>query len=197
MPLGEIPGMADRVFRTLADHVELALEGQIIAQLRAAAHEQLAHEGFAGAGRGAQRTVVGGQVAPAENLLSFLGDDLLDQGLAVPALAGIGRQRQHAEPVLAGGGQLDAQLDGHRLQKVVGNLYQDAGAVPGIGLSAAGTAVIEIQQNLESAADDVVGALALHVGQEADAAGVVLEGRVIEALSAWWLRANMFGELVF
>ena len=73
------------------------------------------------------------------------------------------------------------QRKGHGLtQKAVGHLDQDAGAVAGAGVGAAGAAVFEVDQQVERVADDRVRALALDVGDEADAAGVVLVSRSVQ-----------------
>ena len=62
------------------------------------------------------------------------------------------------------------------------DLDEDAGAIAGFGIAAAGAAVGEVDQDLDAFDDDVVGFLALDVGDEADTAGVVLEARVVETL---------------
>ena len=62
------------------------------------------------------------------------------------------------------------------------DLDQDAGAVAGERVGADGTAVLEVGEDLERVGDDLVRLAALEVGDEADAAGVVLMRRVIEAL---------------
>ena len=62
------------------------------------------------------------------------------------------------------------------------HLDQHAGAVAGVGLAAAGAAMIEVAQHLQPCCEDRVGLAALDVDDEADAAGVVLERRVVEAL---------------
>src|SRR5262249_31944835 len=104
----------------------------------------------------------------------------LDQLLALVALPHLGRQEHHAHAIRALGGQLDAS--GLRLaaQERVGHLHQDARTVAGERVAAAGAAVGEIAQHLEPLLDDAVRLLALHVHDEADAAGVVLDARVTQ-----------------
>ena len=58
------------------------------------------------------------------------------------------------------------------------------GAVAGERIAAARAAVGQVAQHLEPLLDDAVRPLALHVDDEADAAGVVLDARV--AQPAWW-----------
>jgi len=43
--------------------------------------------------------------------------------------------------------------------------------------------VVEIDKDLQAAADDVVRLLALDIGDEADAARIVLVARIVESLS--------------
>ena len=68
------------------------------------------------------------------------------------------------------------------LRKACGICMQDAGAVAGVDLAAAGAAMIEVLEDLDALLDDGVRFAALDVHDEADAAGVMLELRVIEAL---------------
>ena len=62
------------------------------------------------------------------------------------------------------------------------HLHEHAGAVAGVDLAAAGAAMIEVLEDLDALLDDGVRFAALDVHDEADAAGVMLELRVIEAL---------------
>ena len=64
----------------------------------------------------------------------------------------------------------------------MGHLHEHAGAVAGVGLGTAGAAVIEIHEDLQALLHDLVGLAALDVDDEADAAGVVLELRIVETL---------------
>jgi hypothetical protein len=65
-------------------------------------------------------------------------------------------------------------------QELVGHLDQDAGTVAGIGLATAGTAMIQVSEDLQALLDHRVGLGSLDVGDKADAAGVVFEVRPIE-----------------
>ncbi len=53
---------------------------------------------------------------------------------------------------------------------------------PVFGFAADRAAMVQIHQNLERVADDLVGFLALHVHDEAESAGIVLELRVVKSL---------------
>ena len=103
-------------------------------------------------------------------------------------LLGVARQEDEPGAVLAGRRQGDAEPGALAAQEPVRHLEQDAGAVAGVRLAAAGAAVQEVDQDLERLAHDRVRAPPLDVHDEADAAGVVLVARVVETLGgrlAW------------
>ena len=92
------------------------------------------------------------------------------------------RQEHHPDTVLAGVGQREAALRAGAGEELVRNLDQNAGAVARLRVAAAGSAVRQVQQNLDALQDDVVRLLALDAGHEADAAGVALMARIVQAL---------------
>jgi hypothetical protein len=55
----------------------------------------------------------------------------------------------------------------------VRDLHQDAGAVAGARIGADGTAMFEVAENADRVGDDLMGLLALDVGDETDAAGIL------------------------
>ena len=65
----------------------------------------------------------------------------------------------------------------------MGNLDQNAGAIAGLRIAAAGAAMRQVQQDLNSLFDDVVTLLTANAGDKPDAAGVMLMRRIVEALS--------------
>jgi hypothetical protein len=69
--------------------------------------------------------------------------------------------------------------------EVVRDLDQDAGAVAEQRVRAGRPAMVQVQQDLQTLLDDVVALRPLDVGDEADAAGVVLVGRVVQASCSW------------
>src|SRR6185436_16332679 len=100
----------------------------------------------------------------------------------------IARHEDVAGGIHAGLRQIDARVFlRDLLEEGVRQLDEDAGAVAGVDLAAACTAVIEVLEDLDALFDDGVRLLALDVHDEADATGVMLELRVIEALL--WRRA--------
>ena len=62
------------------------------------------------------------------------------------------------------------------------HLQQNAGAVAGVFFTAARAAMIEILQHRERLLDDLVGLFTFDIDHEADAAGVVLETRIVQPL---------------
>ena len=63
------------------------------------------------------------------------------------------------------------------------DLEQDAGAVAGVRVAARRAAVGQVAEDLERAGDDLVRGLALRVATKPEAAGVVLEVGIVEALA--------------
>jgi hypothetical protein len=144
-----------------------------------APHEQLAEARLHRSGRVAQHRVVGGHLPPAQDLQA-LGVDHLGDGVGHPARGvAVPRQEGDAGGVAARGRQVEVD---DLAEEAVGRLEQDARPVAGVGLGAGGPPVVEVAQRPEAHAHDVVAAPALHVHHEGDAAGVVLEGGVVEAL---------------
>ena len=62
------------------------------------------------------------------------------------------------------------------------HLDEHARAVAGVGLAAARAAMVEVPQHLDRLLQDVVRFAALDVDDEADAAGLVLEPRIVKTL---------------
>ena len=62
------------------------------------------------------------------------------------------------------------------------NLDEHAAAVAGFRIGTDRAAMIEIEQDFETLLDDRMRFAVLHVGNEADAAGIVLAPRVVKAL---------------
>ena len=84
-----------------------------------------------------------------------------------------GKEHQ-AGPIATLGRQGDPDPAGFFSKEPVRHLHQDAGAVTGVRLAPAGTAVEQVDEQLQRLADDAVAFLALDVDDEADSAGVVL-----------------------
>ena len=69
-------------------------------------------------------------------------------------------------------------------QEPVGHLKEDARTVAGVDLAAERSPVLEVAECVDARADDLVRAHTLHVHDEVDATGIVLEARVVETLGA-------------
>ncbi len=105
--------------------------------------------------------------------------------LAVLAVLGILRQENEAGAIIAERRQM--QTDRWRLmrEKPVRHLDQNTGAVAGIGLAAAGAAMFQIDQDLQGVLNDLMALAVLEIGDEADAARVMLVARIIKSLRFW------------
>ena len=81
-----------------------------------------------------------------------------------------------------GAGSLKPSLSAFLGEELVRDLHQDAGAVAGARIGADRAAVLEIAEDGERVLDDLVRLAALDVGDEADAAGILVERRIVETL---------------
>ena len=183
----EVLGVADAAaldlaLEELADDEEAALEVVLGLDPGAAPDEDLVDGGL-GQERGfAQHLVVGGDLAPAEEVLALTPDELAEEVHGEGAGVLIAVAEEHAHAVGAARGQVDAKLGALVVEELVGGLDEDAGAVAGVDLGAAGAAVVEVGERLDRLLDDHVGAVSLEVHEEADAARVVLEAGIVETL---------------
>ena len=80
--------------------------------------------------------------------------------------------------------QLEAELGAFGRKEPVRDLRQHAAAVAELGVRAHRAAMVEVDQNLQALFEDVMRLAVLHVGDEADAAGIMLVGRIVERLGA-------------
>src|SRR5262245_39046959 len=123
-----------------------------------------------------------GNRPPSEDVLPFLRDGLLDQLPEPFALGRISRQKDIADAVVPCGRQADAERIRDLSQKAIRGLNEDAGAIARVGLTAARAAMLKVDEHLEPALDDGVRTESFYIDDEADAACVVLEAGVIQAL---------------
>ena len=186
---GQPPLLAgiDRGRDRLAQDIEPALELGLVPDLPAAADEHLLVHRLGRLHRFAERRVVGGHVAPADErhalALDHLQPDVADH---LPPIR-IARHEQGADRVFARLRQGEAEPVGLLGEELVRDLHQDAGAVAGARIGADRAAVLQIAQDGERVLDQLVRFLALDVGDEADAAGILVERRIVETLRdrAW------------
>src|SRR5262245_65368531 len=90
-----------------------------------------------------------------------------------------------ANSIVAGLGQLDLEARALGLEEGVWDLDEDAGAVAGNGIGAHRATVLEVLKDIERVLDDVVRRPASEVGDEADAARVVLPLGVKQSPGRW------------
>ncbi len=175
-------GVPDQVMGLLADDEQLALEGVGVGAAFAAADKDLADHRLDGLDAVAEIAVVDGNLAPAEQLLPFVADRPFD-GLGADVDVGFAsRQENHADRVIAGVGQLE--IHGFRLflEQPVGQLHQNTGAIAGQRVGADGAAVVQIDENLDSLANDLMAFAVLDIGDEADTAAIMLVLGVVQTL---------------
>ena len=165
----------DRARRGLADDVELPLERIGDDDVGAAADEDLPDDRLLGAHRWRHRHLgVDRDVAPAEDDLALGAHGALELLRAGKARGVFLRQEHHPDPVLAGRGK-DHALGRHLgAVEVVRDLDQDAGAVAHQRVGTDRAAVVQVLEDLEPLRDDRVRLAPRDVGDEADAARVVL-----------------------
>ncbi len=97
-------------------------------------------------------------------------------------MRGVLRHEQHGHGVVAGLGQ-DAGLGPFFLaEEADRDLDEDAGAVAHQRIGADGAPMVEVFQDLQALLDDRVALAALHMGDEADAAGIVFLFGAVETL---------------
>ena len=164
-----------------ANNVELAFESVLVWRLGAAADENLANRRLIGLDALAQAGIVSRHLAPAQHHQAFLDRDAFQgrhAGFEANRLSG---QEDVASSVFARRWQLDTQRSGLLAQQPIGSLNQNAGAVSGQGVGTDGTPVVEIDQDLESLANDFVALAILDVGYEADAAAIMFIFAVVHA----------------
>ena len=174
-----LAGAADLVVGLLAQDEELAFEVLVGGAVSRAAEESLADDGLAGDGGLAEGGVVDGDGAPAEDREAEGLGEVGEGGLGRGADLGVRGDVEHAHAVVTRLGEVSRAVLG---EEPVGELEQDARAVTGVGLTAAGASVVEVHQDGEGLLDDIVRTLALHLANEADAAGVMLKLGVVKTL---------------
>ena len=85
-------------------------------------------------------------------------------------------------PYWPAGGRVDALLRHLLAEETVGNLHQHAGAVAHQRIGADGAAMRQVFEHEQAVLDDLVRLHALHMRDEADAAGIMLVARIVETL---------------
>jgi hypothetical protein len=126
--------------------------------------------------------VLDGDGTPAEQRLSLFFDDARDDLADAIARGGVSGKKNSAGPVVTGGGEFEAGRGRPLAHEAVRHLNQDARAVSRVGFATARAAVLQVDQDLETARDDGVRTAAGDVYDEPNATGIVLERRVIQTV---------------
>ncbi|MEY9791221.1 hypothetical protein ABIE77_005780 [Sinorhizobium fredii] len=133
-------------------------------------------------GRLGERRIVDRHVAEAEQVLPFLGHDLADHLLEMGDQLLVARHEEVADGIFAGLRQGDSLARHLLTEEAIGNLHENARAVTHQRVGADGAAMRQVFEHEQAVAHDLVRLLALHMSDEADAAGIVFVARIIEAL---------------
>ena len=126
--------------------------------------------------------IVGRNVAPTEKSEPLGFDHAPDDGFAIDALGPIARHEHMADAVMAGLGQSDAERRACLAQEFMRDLHEDAGAVARERVGAGGAAMGQVFENLQAVLDDLAAWPAFEIGDETDAASIVLVLRIVESL---------------
>ena len=102
------------------------------------------------------------------------------------------RHEQIADAVVSGRRQRDAVLRQLLAEEAVRDLRKQAGAVAHQRIGADRAAMRQVLEHGEAVADDLVRLDALHVRDEADAAGIVLAARIVEAVERRVFESSRF-----
>ncbi len=180
--LSALDRLAHRAGGELAGHEEASLELDLGVAADRAGHDDLPDGRLPGDGRGAQGAVVGGHLAPAQDLQPQLVEGALEVEANPVMGVRVARQEALADGVVARSREGDAELRALPQEEGVGQLNEDASAIARGLLGAAGAAVVEVRQDVDALADDVVRDDVVEISHEADAARIVLEPGVVESL---------------
>ena len=137
--------------------------------------------GLRDAGDAADGVAVERCVAPAEQRQSFLADDALHEALAEQALLRFDGQKNEARAILMAGRKAEAKFQALAGEEFMRNLNQHARAIAGFRIAAASPAVGQVDEDLNAFGNDIVGAFAENVHDEADATCVALVPGVVQA----------------
>ncbi len=123
--------------------------------------------------------------APADELLPFVADDVLEDLHRRLALAGVWGEKNKAGTVVALGRQVDTLLRHFLAKEFVGHLHKDPGTVASRRVRTACAAVIHLRIHRQRLLDNVMRALPFEMGNETHAASVFFMGRMPKTLGFW------------
>ena len=177
---------SDGGFAALADDeqftLKLVLRHAAVAGADAAANKDLLDVGLGGACDATDSVYVKRCIAPAEEGETLLGDNTFYNALGDEAFMTLDGHEDHADAVFAFGRKGETKGRSFADEELVGNLDENAGTVAGFRIAAAGTAMGQIDEDLNALLNDVVGFDVLDVSDEADATGIALICGIVKAL---------------
>ena len=107
-----------------------------------------------------------------------------EDGLLLATARRVPREETHRDGVVALGRKLDPVVREFGRKKGMRDVEENARAVARTRVATGRAAVREVRKDFEPLLDDFVRGLAAERGDEAKPAGVVLERRIVEALTA-------------
>src|SRR4029077_17053290 len=130
----------------------------------------------------AERGIVRRHVATAEKWQPFLVNNLrVNVADNLPPVC-IVRHEQIADRILASLREFETELRRFPGKEFVRDLHKDPGSVTHARIGADRAAMLEVAENAQPVFDDLVRLAALDVRDEADAAGILVERRIVETL---------------
>ncbi len=157
--------------------IQGALPGVLIGGERRPAHQHLSDDRTRAPGRGAQRRRIHRHLAPAQHRDAVFREHRLDHGDGRgQRLCGRG-QEEGADAEGKSRLKVESQPIGIAEEEPLRYLGQQPGAIAG-EVGGRGTAVRHARRGLDGHGDDFMGAPSGGIGDEADAAGIVLSGGI-------------------
>jgi len=121
-------------------------------------------------------------ITPAENGEALFNGHTFNDALADEALGVLYGQETHTDGVLAEGRKREAELRRFATEEFIGNLDENSSAIAGFGIASTGSAVSQIDENLDPFCDDFVGRFRVDIDNKAETAVVALVCRTIKTL---------------
>ena len=174
-----------RILRLLADRQNLALERILIGAIGSARDKALTDHRHLLDHRLAKAVHGGRHIAPADQLLAFLGDEFFEIGHRKIARRRFLRQKAHRDGIIARLRQVVARLFRPIGEQIMRQLDQDTRAVAQQRVRPHRSAVIEVFQNLQRLGNDRVAFNPLDMGNKAHTAAVMLVALIVETLGRW------------
>ena len=171
--------LGELVLDPLAGHVHQSIEVEAFeAGIGGRGEEDLLERRHDTARLIAERIGVGRHRSPCHDGQSFVGGNLLDRTLRFLADRWLRREESHPRRVVTSRWKFGDE----RPEEAIRHLDHHSSAVAGVGFRIRGAPVLQAAKRAQRCLDDVVARSAVEVGDEGDAACIVLERRVVETL---------------